>query len=1052
MNKLKNKFTFLLLIAICISSLLLFTGCKEETVELFVSTKDAPRATYVQGQELDLTQGKITFIQGEETSDLPLNAEGVSVTGYNKDQLGEQTLTVTYMEKTAEFKVNVIPRIKAESFETKYFINDEFDKSKGKLIIARDDATTFSVNMNNDKITLVSFDSSAVGESTVKVNYTADSLNYDCEFNVNVYGIASVTLTRPTKITYHSHEEKIDISGGYLTVKSTEDGGLSKFVNITTDMISGFDITAATKENIDTPLKQTVTITYGGQTFTYDISITYSGVSIVNDLAKMFEGFDWESSTAVIDQARSDATIEAINAYYKLSKAQKALISNANVNTLVRATAVVASLRYRDAFKAYDSTIKIGDDLSIRLVASSYEESLEDLQNLQNEDGTLNVYAEILRKILDDFPNVVIANGKTVEQVVAVHSNDIHDFLVGIFTHLTELYENLQNIPANWTDADLKANEDNIKVAINSIKSEKYVSTGYSYLYSNILSKWREKNDYVEILYYYYLNVKEDSSNLYEDMFQKVPLPGIMQTWYNNIVNAVNECGWLRQNESGDAYLSDITPFMYYYNETIQAAKAIKDSGNELYLDIYEALDIDYLMDYNIRVEGYGYFYQCGPMLDSERFMTLWEKYLVLVDLLVSNTLSKETHSTEFKATLDAFSALSPAELYGFLTSLNFQYDESRGSVLALDYDKPLNIFTDIMGQYCDHVLNDSCEPVYRELLTAMEKYALLGAPNAKASFVDDFKTAMASVVSKYTALTPTDRANFRTYFGVAYDKYLAIYNVCNDGFADASLGAYADTFNELALVINNFNKVYDVYNSKDETVNKNGTLALMIALYERAKSLYEVIVATGDDALISALHAKGYTVDEETVSLDLAFSRIRFVAVYTYMLGYIIDDKDDETYDPRVWDVYSPTNADQLLNSIVYLLYAQFDSDCDMPDDATVLSIMANVRGLITDDIESVRIFTSLQGDVYYYAAISAFLAENLSDSADVIGEKLVAAEKAYRDYKFSEKETYLDTFKTLIEEIKAAYDTAVTEDDKAFVEAMYNCYVAIYDSLVTE
>ena len=122
------------------------------------------------------------------------------------------------------------------------------------------------------------------------------------------------------------------------------------------------------------------------------------------------------------------------------------------------------------------------------------------------------------------------------------------------------------------------------------------------------------------------------------------------------------------------------------------------------------------------------------------------------------------------------------------------------------------------------------------------------------------------------------------------------------------------------------------------------------------------------------------------------------------------------------------------------------------MPDNATVLSIMANVRGLITDDIESVRIFTSLQGDVYYYAAISAFLAENLSDSADVIGEKLVAAEKAYRDYKFSEKETYLDTFKTLIEEIKAAYDTAVTEDDKAFVEAMYNYYVAIYDSLVTE
>ena len=344
----KHKITILTLIVLCISSLLLFTGCKDKTEpEIFISQSDNPRLTYVQGQELDLSTGNLTFVDGEESTKVALNAEGVSVTGYNKDQLGEQTVTVTYMEKTTEIKVNVIPRVKAEGFESKYFIDDSFDKTKGKLVVARDDATTFSVNMNNDKISLVSFDSSTVGESVVTVKYTADSASYECSFNVNVYGVASVTLATPNKTAYQSHDTKLDYSGGYLTVKSTEDGGLSKFVYLTDDMISGFDITAATKENRETPLKQTITITYGGQTFTYDISITYSGVSVVNDLAKLFEGFDWEAEDATIDAEKSEATMEAINAYYKLSKAQKALISTADTETLIRAATIVVSLKYR---------------------------------------------------------------------------------------------------------------------------------------------------------------------------------------------------------------------------------------------------------------------------------------------------------------------------------------------------------------------------------------------------------------------------------------------------------------------------------------------------------------------------------------------------------------------------------------------------------------------------------------------------------------------------------------------------------------------------------
>ena len=1043
----KQIFKLLLVVMLCIMSLATILGCGGDDVsELFISTKEAPRTTYVAGQDLDLSVGKLTYIFNGEESELPLSAEGVSISGYNKDQLGEQTVTVSYMEKNVEFKVNVIPRIKAENFETKYFIEDEFDKSKGKLVVARDDGSTFSVNMSNDKVSLVSFDSATAGEKEIKVKYSTETAEYECAFKVNVYGIASVTLKTPDKIAYQSHDTKLDYSGGYLTVKSTEES-LSKFVELNDSMISGFDISLATKENMETPLKQTITVTYGGQTFTYDISITYSGVSVVNDLAKSFEGFDWDAEDATIDVEKSEATIEAIKAYYKLSKAQRAQISTENTNTLVRATAIVVSLNYREAFKAYKNTIEIGSNLSIMLVASSYEETLADLEKLKNEDDTLNVYADILRKILEDFPSVVVAQGKTVEEIVAVHSNDIHDFLVRIFEHLTELYKTLENIPVNWTDEDLKANEESIRIAINTIKTEEFVKTGYSYLYNDILSKWREKDDYLDILYYYYIHVKNDSENLFEDMFQKVPLPGIMQDWYNHIVNASNEVNWMEGNESGDAYLADISFFMYYYREAMKATEAIKNSGNQLYLDIYEALDIDNINNVNIKVEGYGYFYQCGPMLDSERFMTLWEKYLDLVHILATDTLDKTKNDAEFRLALEAFNALSPAELYGFLTSLNFQYDDARGSVLVLEYgENPKNMFIDMLGQYCYHVLNDECEPVFVELLVAMEKYALLCASDAKESALADFENAMAEVIKKYNALSNDDKNNFNIYLKDSYDKYLNIYNACKNG--TTNLGAHAATFDELALVMNRFNAVLELFNSKEEGVEKDGTMALLVALYERSKTLYETLIATEDANVITALYAKNYTVSGEDISLDLAFSRVRFVTIYNIMINYVIPDNNDETYDPRVWEKYSITNADELLLKVINVLYAQYDSNATKPTKAEMLEIMAVVREFMLSDIESVRIFSSIQGDVYYYEGVTAFLKDSLSDEGDALADKLISIEKIYRNYLFSENEEYLNNFKTAVEELKTAYASA-SAADKEYLDAMYNFYVDIFNAL---
>ena len=125
--KKNSKRIGLLLLALVITAIgvLGLTSCGEAEIEqIYVNTNHSPRLNYVQGQELDLSAGVLTVvIEGEETL-VPLTNEGVSVSGYNKDQLGPQTLTVTYGEQTTTLKVTVVARATAESYAKDYFIGE----------------------------------------------------------------------------------------------------------------------------------------------------------------------------------------------------------------------------------------------------------------------------------------------------------------------------------------------------------------------------------------------------------------------------------------------------------------------------------------------------------------------------------------------------------------------------------------------------------------------------------------------------------------------------------------------------------------------------------------------------------------------------------------------------------------------------------------------------------------------------------------------------------------------------------------------------------------
>ena len=132
-TKIKQKILLLLALVMAALCCLALSACGDTASEIYFTSANSPKNTYVMGQSLDLTTGAITAKIGDEETLVPLNSDDVTVTGYDANTVGEQTLTVTYQGCTTTFKVTVVSRISAEGYTDKYFVNEKFDTSAGKV-------------------------------------------------------------------------------------------------------------------------------------------------------------------------------------------------------------------------------------------------------------------------------------------------------------------------------------------------------------------------------------------------------------------------------------------------------------------------------------------------------------------------------------------------------------------------------------------------------------------------------------------------------------------------------------------------------------------------------------------------------------------------------------------------------------------------------------------------------------------------------------------------------------------------------------------------------
>ena len=237
-----------------------------------IVVKTVPAKTdYAWGEELDTTGLTLTLTYHDGSQEDI--SSGYQTSGFDPKTPGVQTVTVTYLSKTAAFDVTVAePELNSISIQTtptksEYFVGDELDTTGLVLKLTFADGSVSTVDSG---FTTSGFDSTTAGEKTVTVTYLGKSTTFAVTVQeLSVTGIS--VKTNPTKINYWLGEE-LDTTGLVLTV--TYNNGST--ADISTDFTtSGFDS--------ETTGTKTVTVTYQEQTAAFDVTVLQpdlTGISV----------------------------------------------------------------------------------------------------------------------------------------------------------------------------------------------------------------------------------------------------------------------------------------------------------------------------------------------------------------------------------------------------------------------------------------------------------------------------------------------------------------------------------------------------------------------------------------------------------------------------------------------------------------------------------------------------------------------------------------------------------------------------------------------------
>ena len=233
-----------------------------------IGIKTNPDKTeYQYGESLDLTGGSVQKVMasGAAVAAVPLTDDSVTLSTFNPNQSGIQTIKVTYEGKTKTFDVNVkdtITGIELQGIpETKYKYGEDFKISNLKLNIHKLSGDV-TIPVTQDMIK--GYEKNKLGSQVVKIEYEGQTIT---TINVEVIDyVQSVIITPPSKVEYN-YGESLNLDGAKITKIMASNPSKPEEIIVTSSMISGYTSTKIGKQN--------VTITYvDDKTYTKDFVVT----------------------------------------------------------------------------------------------------------------------------------------------------------------------------------------------------------------------------------------------------------------------------------------------------------------------------------------------------------------------------------------------------------------------------------------------------------------------------------------------------------------------------------------------------------------------------------------------------------------------------------------------------------------------------------------------------------------------------------------------------------------------------------------------------------
>ncbi|HBF14883.1 MAG TPA: hypothetical protein DDW30_04220, partial [Clostridiales bacterium] len=610
----RKQFSVLALALLMLLVSLLGTSCgiKELTVE------KNPQLVFVQGNDLDLSAGALSA----DGKTIAFDADGVEVSGYDKDLLGEQTLTVTYKKKTVEFTVTVVPRIQAAEPYV-YFVGESMDAVGLRLRVTKDDGTYISVSGDDANVTISGFTSEAPNDALeLSVSCRDGGVDYNGSITVSVV-TPEITFKKPRKTEYGSHETELDTPGISLTLKNA-DGKTTRNINNSELKLEGFDPTAATAEKPS--VSETIKVFFGGREMAkFDVTVNYSDVSRIKDSAKVFRTLDWShyerpENGMYLPEGATDAmgqdAMATLERYYQLNDKDAALIAQDDLDATARLAVIYGYNQWTEAInRAYENVFEmhLGEITYTCVEKQDAENGLAKLRAASDDDTKLILsYGSILKneKLNEKCGETVIYDGAEedgvkVELAVGHMLTIIYDSsyfstkVVNVLDKMISLPD-LLKVPSDWTVDSLAAYGDQIETAYNKVL-EIYMSDAGDIGALEIVNNWRQKHDFFEILYRYFFSEYQstdatvsEAADKKIDQLAKLILPGKLQEMYTSAVLAQAVQLTMRQAksqyagmDSGVPSLMESTYFFTNYNKLASDSLELFDENDPMYMELY---------------------------------------------------------------------------------------------------------------------------------------------------------------------------------------------------------------------------------------------------------------------------------------------------------------------------------------------------------------------------------------------------------------------------------------------------------------------------------